>query len=98
MAATRRGLLQRKQALEALMAELPAARPVRCSEHVTEQGQEFFPHACKLRLEGIVSKLANSAHRPGRGRCWLKVKRVNRQEFVVGGWTESEAATSFNPF
>jgi bifunctional non-homologous end joining protein LigD len=84
-------LLQRKQALESLMAEL-AAGPVRYSEHVTGQGPEFFRHACELRLEGIVSKLANAPYRSGRGRDWLKAKCVNRQEFVVGGWMESEAA------
>jgi bifunctional non-homologous end joining protein LigD len=85
-------VLQRKQALESMMAELPAEGSVRYSEHVIGQGPEFCRHACELRLEDIASKLANAPYRPGRGRDWLKVKCVNRQEFVVGGWMESEAA------
>jgi bifunctional non-homologous end joining protein LigD len=85
-------LLQRKQALEVLMAGFPKGGPVHCSEHVTGNGLQFFKQACKLRLEGIVSKLASGFYRSARGRDWLKVKCVNRQEFVVGGWMESEAA------
>jgi ATP-dependent DNA ligase len=33
-----------------------------------------FKHACKLGLEGIVSKRRDSVYRPGRSRVWLKVK------------------------
>ena len=85
-------LVQRKKALQTLLAGLPKGSPVHYSEHVIGTGQSFFRHACKLRLEGIVSKLAEGRYRPGRGREWLKVKCVNRQEFVVGGWMPSEAA------
>ncbi len=85
-------LVQRKQALETLMLGVPTGGPVRYSEHVIGQGSQFFRHACELRLEGTVSKLASGPYRSAGGRDWLKVKCVNRQEFVVGGWMESEAA------
>jgi bifunctional non-homologous end joining protein LigD len=82
-------LVQREQDLEALLAGLPKGSPVHYSEHVIGNGPSFFRNACNLHLEGIVSKLAEARYRPGRGREWLKVKCVNRQEFVVGGWSPS---------
>jgi bifunctional non-homologous end joining protein LigD len=42
-------------------------------------------------LEGIVAKRPRSRYLPGlRSRDWLKIKLVQRQEFVVGGWTPQE--------
>jgi len=52
-------------------------------------GPAFFRNACKLRLEGIVSKLAASRYRSGRGGDWLKTKCTARQELVIGGWSPS---------
>ena len=52
-------------------------------------GPAFFRNACKLRLEGIVSKLAASRYRSGRGADWLKTKCTARQELVIGGWSPS---------
>ena len=51
-------------------------------------------HACRLSLEGIVSKLANAAYRPGRGRDWLKSKCSARQEFVIAGYVPSTATAN----
>src|SRR6516162_11342536 len=82
-------LVQRKEALGALLAGLPKGSPVGCSEHVVGGGPAFFRNACKLRLEGIVSKLAASRYRSGRGGDWLKTKCTARQELVIGGWSPS---------
>jgi bifunctional non-homologous end joining protein LigD len=39
-------------------------------------------------LEGVIAKRRDSPYRPGhRGREWLKIKNVLRQEFVIGGFT-----------
>jgi bifunctional non-homologous end joining protein LigD len=47
------------------------------------------------QLEGIVAKKLDSIYEPGRrSRCWLKLKNVHRQEFVVGGWKEGEGVRS----
>jgi bifunctional non-homologous end joining protein LigD len=75
--------------LAPLLARLPKGGPVRYSDHVVGQGPKFFAQACKLHLEGIVSKLATARYRPGRSDAWQKVKCLNRQEFVVGGWMRS---------
>ena len=46
-------------------------------------------------LEGIVAKKLDSVYEPGRrSRCWLKLKNLYRQEFVVGGWSEGEGIRS----
>ncbi len=50
-------------------------------------GRDFLAVAAKHGLEGVLAKRLDSRYRPGeRGRDWLKVKNVNRQELVIGGW------------
>jgi bifunctional non-homologous end joining protein LigD len=48
-------------------------------------GPTVFAHACKMGLEGIVSKRRESAYRSGRSPDWLKMKNpacsaVKREE------------------
>src|SRR2546430_8132099 len=62
---------------------------IRYSEHISGSGDEFFKHACEYRIEGIVSKLANSHYQSTRNRNWLKVKCAKQQEFVIAGYTPS---------
>ena len=85
---TRAPLWARKQALERLLAGFPAGARVRYVEHVKGRGDEFFRQACGFALEGSIAKRASAPYRPGRGRDWLKVKCLQRQEFVIGGFTE----------
>jgi len=83
---TRTPLLERKALLERLLEAAPAA--LRYGEHVTQDGAKFFAAACKLGLEGIVAKRASDPYREGeRTRSWLKVKCLQRQEFVIVGFT-----------
>jgi bifunctional non-homologous end joining protein LigD len=63
---------------------------VRYSDHVRGQGPKFFAQACKLDLEGVVSKRAAAPYCSRRTEDWLKVKCLNRQEFVIGGWMASD--------
>jgi ATP-dependent DNA ligase len=44
------------------------------SEHIDQEGATVFRHACKLGLEGIVSKRLSAPYRSGPSRNWLKVK------------------------
>ena len=80
----------RKAALKKLLGRRRRAGPIRYSDHVRGQGEPFYAHACKLGLEGIVSKLAKSPYRSRRTTEWPKVKCLLRQEMVIGGWQESD--------
>ncbi len=69
----------------------PAAHDtLRFSDHVAGQGQDVFRAACRHHLEGIVSKRADRAWHAGRGPDWLKVKCHQRQEVVIGGFTDPQ--------
>jgi bifunctional non-homologous end joining protein LigD len=89
-------LLERKRELAALLRENAgkSGGTVRLSEHVVGQGGEFFRKACELGVEGIVSKRASAPYRAGRGRDWLKVKCLLRQEFVVIGFSAPAGSRS----
>jgi len=65
---------------------------IRYSDHVQGNGDAFFGEACKVGLEGIVSKRADSRYVGARGRDWQKVKCGMRQEFVIGGYTDPQGA------
>ena len=64
-------LEQRKGKLEKLLARNDG---MRFSEHLDGDGAIVFKHACKLGLEGIVSKRRDLPYRSGRCRGWIKVK------------------------
>jgi bifunctional non-homologous end joining protein LigD len=60
--------------------------------HVGE-GRELLAAAAEQRLEGVVAKRLDSPYRPGkRTDEWLKIKNVNRQELVIGGWLPGKGA------
>jgi bifunctional non-homologous end joining protein LigD len=84
-------LVSRKSALAKLLNRQPAGGSLRLSESLTEPGTKLLRHACKLGLEGIVSKLADAPYRSGRGRDWIKTKCSDRQELVVTGIVPSTA-------
>ena len=83
-------LVARKARLEALLARAPAVVTdvVRYSDHVVGGGPAFFRAACEIGLEGIVSKRRDQPYAPGRGGGWLKTKCLQRQEVVIGGFTD----------
>jgi bifunctional non-homologous end joining protein LigD len=85
-------LAERKRALEALLAGLPAGSPIRYGQHVLGRGDDFFREACGFGLEGIVAKRAALPYHPGRSKDWLKVKCIKRQELVVVGYTDPEGS------
>ncbi len=86
-------LIRRKETLRACLD--PAVGPssaLQISEHVQGQGRAFFEHASEMGLEGVISKKADAPYRSGRTRTWLKAKCVRSDEFLIVGYTESEAA------
>ena len=84
-------LVTRKEALAALVNGRSSRETIRLSESLTEPGTILLRHACKMGLEGIVSKLADAPYRSGRGRDWIKSKCSDRQELVVAGFVPSSA-------
>jgi bifunctional non-homologous end joining protein LigD len=84
-------LAARKDALAKLLKRQPARGPLRLSESLTEPGTTLLRHACKMGLEGIVSKVADAPYRSGRSHDWVKTKCSDRQEFVVAGVVPSTA-------
>ena len=85
-------LVDRKEALRALLAASAPLQVVQFSDHVVGHGDDFFRTACGSGVEGIVSKRAASRYAPGRTKDWLKVKCTHRQEFVVVGFTDPQGA------
>ncbi|MBR0668045.1 DNA ligase D [Roseomonas hellenica] len=81
-------LTARKDALAALVR----GSALRFSDHFAEAGDMVLRHACRLSLEGIVSKQKDAPYRSGRGKSWVKSKCSNRQEFVVAGYVPSSTS------
>ncbi|MBV8905985.1 MAG: DNA ligase D [Acidobacteriia bacterium] len=63
---------------------------LRISDAFPGAGEELLRAASEHGLEGIVAKHATSRYESKRSREWLKVKIVNEQEFVIGGFTEPQ--------
>lgn len=82
-------LIERKEALEALLAGADPHGPIRFSGHFDEPGPVLLQHACRMGLEGIISKRKNAPYRSGRGGDWIKTKCAERQEFVIAGYAPS---------
>ncbi len=82
-------LIERKSLLSTIVGS--ESGPIRYSGHFDEDGPLVHRNACRLGLEGIVSKLLDAPYRPGRGKSWSKAKCSARQEFVIGGFVPSTA-------
>ena len=62
----------RKATLASIVVK--ASSGIRFNEHIEGNGPTVFAHACKMGLEGIVSKRKDSRYRSGRSPDWLKMK------------------------
>lgn len=82
-------LIERKNALQKLLS---GQSIIRFSENFPDEGDVVLAHACRLSLEGIVSKLRDAPFHSGRSKDWRKSKCSSRQEFVVCGYVPSTAA------
>lgn len=87
----RRPLSERRRRLEEIMehSDHPA---LRLSAVFEVPAQDMLRSACKLGLEGIIGKKRSSSYVSGRSGHWVKLKCGERQEFVVGGYTEPKGA------
>jgi bifunctional non-homologous end joining protein LigD len=87
---TGKPLEERKEALERLLGSGKGL--IKFSSHVVGDGAAFLAQACKMGLEGIVSKQRALPYQHGRTAGWLKSKCTRRQELVIGGFTDPEGA------
>jgi bifunctional non-homologous end joining protein LigD len=78
----------RKRVLEALLR----GRRLQFAGRLDADGAAAFREACRLGLEGIVSKRRDQPYQSGKRIGWLKTKCVQRQEFVIGGFTDPTGA------
>jgi bifunctional non-homologous end joining protein LigD len=83
-------LIKRKEILKKLLKK--AGPRLRYMDHILERGKAFFQAAKKKGLEGIMAKKIGSTYKFARSSDWLKIKAVQRQEVVIGGYTEPKGS------
>lgn len=86
---TKTSLIERKTLLAGFLDDIPAGGVLRYSAHIEGDGDTMVRHACRLGLEGIVSKRKDKPYIAGRGPHWQKTKCSQRQEFVIAGYVPS---------
>ena len=80
---------ERKSLLEKLLESQTRKSVLRYSEHLVGDAGAMLAEVCKLGLEGIISKRLDKPYRSGRHADWLKIKCVLSDEFVIGGYLDS---------
>jgi bifunctional non-homologous end joining protein LigD len=79
----------RKEQLQSLLSEAGEDPLIRFVEHFETGGDAVLRSACKLSLEGIVSKQVDAPYRSGRTSSWAKSKCRAGHEVVVGGYAKT---------
>jgi bifunctional non-homologous end joining protein LigD len=85
--------IERKARLAALLEGV--SPPILYGDHIVGRGEAMFNAMCEQGGEGIVSKKASAPYKGARTRNWLKIKCIQRQEFVIVGWSESDKRLGF---
>ena len=81
-------LRERKTRLKDLLDGMKGKHPaLRYVDHFETAGDAVLDSACRMHLEGIVSKELDAPYRSGRGGSWVKAKCRAGHEVVIGGWT-----------
>ena len=82
-------LVDRKARLQALLGDATEDPHLRFVEHFETGGDAVLRSACKLSLEGIVSKQADAPYQSGRTDTWAKSKCRAGHEVVIGGYAKT---------
>jgi len=85
-------LLERRAILAGLLERAPASERIRFSENFDADVEQLLQNACRMRLEGMIGKRADSPYVSKRSPTWIKLKCTHRQEFVIGGWTDPKGS------
>ena len=89
----RQSLLERKAQLRSLIGKPSNSSLLQFSDHMAGEGSDVFKNACRMGLEGIVSKRIDRHYRSGRSGDWLKVKCVMADPFVVIGFVRLKGSS-----
>ena len=79
-------LSERKTQLQSILNGKVSTGLIRYVEHFETGGDAVLKSACRLSLEGIISKRADALYRSERTQSWLKAKCRAGHEVVIGGW------------
>jgi bifunctional non-homologous end joining protein LigD len=81
-------LSERKQRLNEMLAGRSSRKEslIRYLDHVEAGGEAVWQTACKMSLEGIISKKLSAPYQSGRSENWTKTKCRAGHEVVLGGW------------
>ena len=87
-------LSHRKARLQAYVDRIGGADAgrLRYVEHFGSSGQAVLQTACRMDLEGVISKKLDAPYRAGRSSSWVKSKCRGRDEVVIGGWSSEGGA------
>jgi len=85
-------LEQRKQLLQ---DRIRVGGVIQFSDHYAEKGLALFEAAKQRGLEGILAKKRSSVYQEKRSNDWLKIKITQRQECVIGGYTDPEGSREY---
>jgi bifunctional non-homologous end joining protein LigD len=87
-------LTQRKDLLEKLCETI--GDPIRFSGEIGSDATKLLAEVKRRGLEGLIGKQRDSAYEPGRrSGAWIKLKCVNQQEFVIGGYTPPQGSRKY---
>jgi bifunctional non-homologous end joining protein LigD len=86
-----RPLIERKEKLQILLTTYPSEL-ICFGDHVEKKGIAFFSEAQKYKVEGVIAKRKESLYVSRRSKEWLKIKTANRQEALIGGFTEARGS------
>jgi len=87
-------LAQRKDLSEKLCENI--GEPIRFSGEIGSDATKLLAEVKRRGLEGLIGKQRNSVYEPGRrSGVWIKLKCVNEQEFVIGGYTPPQGARKY---
>ncbi len=85
-------LIERRAVLAAALDRAAPQERVRFSQDFDSSPKELLQNACRMRLEGMIGKRADAPYVSRRSPTWIKLKCTQRQEFVVGGWTDPQGS------
>ncbi|MEN3367720.1 MAG: bifunctional non-ous end joining protein LigD, partial [Burkholderiales bacterium] len=86
-------LIERRELLGRLLEDV--ADPLRFSPSLNEPPRKLLDSACAMAMEGIIGKRGESPYTEKRSPDWIKLKCRQRQEFVIGGYTEPQGSRQF---